>query len=420
MKKIFAILGAFAICATAFAQKAEENKDDEGYKFDTVKMLPITSVKNQNNAGTCWCYSTMAFLEAELLRMGKGEYDFSEMYIVSKTYRDRAMAAIRTHGDVSFSQGGAFNDVIYGMKTFGLVPEEVMRPGAAYGDTLSNHTELSALTDAMVAAVAKGKLNKLQRNKNHELLCLKAIQAVHDVYLGTCPDEFTYKGVKYTPKSFYESTGLNADDYVSITSFTHHPFYEKFALEIQDNWRWGMSYNVPIDEMLEICDYAIDNGYTVAWGSDVSEPGFRYSRKGFAVLPATEAPKNGVGSDQAKWSGMKAGEIADEAAKHPTPQRWVSQEERQEAFDAWETTDDHGMLIFGKAKDQMGNEYYMVKNSWGIYNGEFGGNFFCSKAFVRYKTINIVVHKDAIPAAIKAKLGIQDNNSQPAKKGKKK
>ncbi|MBP5189913.1 MAG: aminopeptidase [Bacteroidales bacterium] len=420
MKKLFAILGAIAISATVFAQKADEKSDDEGYKFDTIKMLPITSVKNQNNAGTCWCYSTMAFLEAELLRMGKGEYDFSEMYIVSNTYRDRAMAAIRTHGDVSFAQGGAFNDVIYGMKTFGMVPEEVMRPGVAYGDTLSNHTELSALTDAMVAAVAKGKLSKLQRNKDHELLCLKAIQAVHDVYLGECPKEFTYKGVKYTPKSFYESTGLNADDYVSITSFTHHPFYEKFALEIQDNWRWGMSYNVPIDEMLEICDYAINNGYTVAWGSDVSETGFRYSRKGFAVLPATEAPKSGVGSDQAKWSGMKAGEIADEAAKHPTPQRWVSQEERQEAYDAWETTDDHGMLIFGKAKDQIGNEYYMVKNSWGIYNGEFGGNFFCSKAFVRYKTINIVVHKDAIPAAIKAKLGIEDNNAQPAKKGKKK
>ena len=420
MKKLFAILGAIAISATVFAQKADEKSDDEGYKFDTIKMLPITSVKNQNNAGTCWCYSTMAFLEAELLRMGKGEYDFSEMYIVSNTYRDRAMAAIRTHGDVSFAQGGAFNDVIYGMKTFGMVPEEVMRPGVAYGDTLSNHTELSALTDAMVAAVAKGKLSKLQHNKDHELLCLKAIQAVHDVYLGECPKEFTYKGVKYTPKSFYESTGLNADDYVSITSFTHHPFYEKFALEIQDNWRWGMSYNVPIDEMLEICDYAINNGYTVAWGSDVSETGFRYSRKGFAVLPATEAPKSGVGSDQAKWSGMKAGEIADEAAKHPTPQRWVSQEERQEAYDAWETTDDHGMLIFGKAKDQIGNEYYMVKNSWGIYNGEFGGNFFCSKAFVRYKTINIVVHKDAIPAAIKAKLGIEDNNAQPAKKGKKK
>jgi aminopeptidase C len=170
---------------------------------------------------------------------------------------------------------------------------------------------------------------------------------------------------------------------------------------------------------MEVFDYAIDNGYTVAWGADVSEPGFRYSRKGFAVLPATEAPKAGVGSDQAKWSGMKAADIADEAAKHPTPQRWVTQEERQQAYDNWETTDDHGMLIFGTAKDQMGNEYYMVKNSWGQYNGEFGGNFFCSKAFVRYKTMNIVVHKDAIPAHIKAKLGMTDTKAN-TKKGKKK
>ena len=198
---------------------------------------------------------------------------------------------------------------------------------------------------------------------------------------------------------------------MSITSFTHHPFYEQFVIEIQDNWRWGLSYNVPLDELMEIFDYSIEQGYTVAWGADVSEPGFRYSRKGFAVLPATEAPKTGVGSDQAHWTGMKASDIADEAANHPTPQRWVTQEERQQAYDNWETTDDHGMLIFGTAKDQMGNEYYMVKNSWGKYNGEFGGNFFCSKAFVRYKTMNIVVHKDAIPPAIKAKLGISDSNS---------
>ena len=419
MKKLFAILGAIAISATVFAQKAEDQKDDEGYKFTIKKELPVTSVKNQNKAGTCWCYSGLAFIEAELLRMGKGEYDFSEMFIVNNTYRDRAMAAIRTHGDVSFSQGGAFNDVIYGMKTWGLVPESEMRPGATYGDTLSDHAELSALTDVMVEAVAKGKLSKLQRSNDGQLLCLKAIQAVHDIYLGQCPTEFTYNGVKYTPKSFYESTGLNADDYVSITSFTHHPFYEKFVLEIQDNWRWGLSYNVPLDEMMEIFDYAIENGYPIAWGSDVSEQGFRMGvRKGFCVLPATQVSAS-IGSDQAKWSGMKAKEIQDEAAKHPTPQRWVSQEERQQAFDNWETTDDHGMLIYGTATDQMGNEYYMVKNSWGDY-GDYHGMFYASKAFVRYKTMNIVIHKDAIPAAIKAKLGIQDdNNADNGKKGKK-
>lgn len=420
MKKAFLTLGAIAICATSVLAQ-EEKKEDEGYKFDTVKVIPVTSVKDQNNAGTCWSYSGIAFLEAELLRMGKGEYDLSEMYVVEKTYNDRAMAAVRTHGDVSFSQGGAFNDVIYCLKHYGMVPDAEMPAGAAYGDTLSNHTELSALTDVMVEAVAKGKLKKLQYSPDGQPLWLKAVQAVHETYLGKIPEKFNYKGVEYTPKSFGESLGLNPDDYVSITSYTHHPFYEPFVLEIQDNWRWGQSYNVPLDEMMEIFDYAINNGYTIAWGSDVSEQGFRYTRKGFAVLPATDGKAAAkVGSDQAKWSGMSASEIADEAAKHPTPQRWVTQEERQQAYDNWETTDDHGMLIFGKAKDQMGNEYYMVKNSWGKYNGEFGGNFFVSKAFARYKTMNIVVHKDAIPAAIKAKLGIQDSAKAPAQKGKKK
>ena len=410
MKKVFAILGAFAICAAAMAQGTtkEEQKDDEGYKFTIVKELPVTSVKDQHRAGTCWCYSGLGFIEAELLRMGKGTYDFSEMYIVENTYNDRAMAAIRTSGDVSFSQGGSFYDVLYGMKHFGLIPEELMRPGVMYGDTLSDHTELSALTDAMVAAVAKNeKLKKLQSAPEGGLLCAKAIAAVHAVYLGQVPEKFTYNGKEYTPMSFYESLGLNPDDYVSITSYTHHPFYEKFVLEIQDNWRHATCYNVPLDEMMEIFDYSINHGYTVAWGSDVSEQGFRMGvRKGFCVLPATQVAA-AIGSDMAHWTGMNAKSIQDEAAKHPTPQRWVTQEERQQAYDNRETTDDHGMLIYGIAKDQMGNEYYMVKNSWGTDFEPYHGMFYASKAFVRYKTMNIVVHKDAIPRDIKKKLGIK-------------
>ena len=408
MKKIFAILGAFAICATALAQETkDEQKEDEGYKFTNVKELPVTSVKNQHRAGTCWCYSGLAYIEAELLRMNKGEYDFSEMYIVENTYNDRAMAAIRTSGDVSFSQGGSFYDVIYGMKAFGLVPEEEMRPGVMYGDTLSDHSELSAVTNAMVKAIAKGDLKKLQSSPDGQLLCMKAIRAVHAIYLGEMPEKFNYKGREYTPKSFYESLGLNPDDYVSITSYTHHPFYEKFVLEIQDNWRWAQVYNLPIDEMMQVMDNAIANGYPIAWGSDVSEQGFRMGvRKGFCVLPATEV-NAAMGSDMAHWTGMKAKAIQDEAAKHPTPQRWVTQEERQMAYDNRETTDDHGMLIYGTAKDQMGNEYYMVKNSWGTDFEPYHGMFYASKAFVRYKTMNFIVHKDALPKDIKKKLGIK-------------
>jgi Aminopeptidase C len=208
--------------------------------------------------------------------------------------------------------------------------------------------------------------------------------------------------------SFYQSLGINPDDYVSITSYTHHPFNEKFVLEIQDNWRWAQCYNVTIDELMRIFDNAIENGYTVAWGADVSEQGFKIgTRKGFCVLPETNAEAASMkGSDMAHWTGMSAKQIVDEAAKHPTPQRWVTQEERQAAFDNWETTDDHGMVIYGTAKDQTGNEYYMVKNSWGEY-GEYKGMFYASKAYVRYKTMNIVVHKDALPKDIKKNLGIK-------------
>lgn len=410
MKKLTSLLtiAALLISGVVFAQEETKKEEKEGYVFTKVKELPITSVKDQARAGTCWCYSGLGFIEAELLRMGKGEYDLSEMYLVHNTYVDRAKAAVRTHGDVSFSQGGSFYDVIYGMKTFGLVPESEMRPGAMYGDSLSKHGELSAVSDAIVNAIAKGEHKSLQSDKNNEMLWVKSIKAVHDIYLGKCPETFVYNGVTYTPMSFYNSLGLNPDDYVSITSYTHHPFYEKFVLEIQDNWRWSQCYNVPLDEFMDIFDYAIDNGYTVAWGADVSEEGFRKCiREGFCVLPDLDATgtDNG-GSDMAHWTGLSKTDRAKEAYEHPTPQRWVTQEERQLGYDNWETTDDHGMLIYGKAKDQAGNEYYMVKNSWGkVY--KYDGMFYASKAFVRYKTMNILVHKNAIPKETKKKLGIK-------------
>ena len=402
MKKlfIFAAMGLFSI--SGMAQEAKEQPKEEGFVFTTVKELPITSIKNQNRAGTCWCYSSMAFLEAELLRMGKGEYDFSEMYIVHNTYLDRADKAVRTHGDASFSQGGSFYDVIYGMEHFGLVPEAEMRPGEMYGDSLSNHTELSAVSDAVVAAIAKGRLSKLQSDANGTPLWKKSIEAIHDIYLGERPEKFTYNGKEYTPKSFYESTGLNADDYVSLTSYTHHPFYSQFVLEIQDNWRWALSYNLPIDELMEVFDNAIMNGYSIAWGSDVSENGF--TRDGIAVMPDQEKAQELSGSDMAHWLKMKPEEK--KLNTKPQPQIWCTQEQRQLAYDNWETTDDHGMLIYGIAKDQEGNEYYMVKNSWGK-TGKYDGIWYASKAFVRYKTMNIVVHKDALPKDIAKKLGIK-------------
>ena len=395
MKKLLTIAAMGMICLSGMAQEAKE-----GFEFTVVKENPITSIKNQNRAGTCWSYSGLAFIESELLRMGKGEHDLAEMFIVHNTYLDRADKAVRTHGDISFSQGGSFYDVLFAMKNYGLVPETEMLPGVMYGETLSNHNELSAVSDAVVAAIAKQ--SKLQKNANNELLWKKAIQAVHDIYLGARPEKFTYNGKEYTPKSFAESLGLNADDYVSLTSYTHHPFYSSFVLEIQDNWRWSQSYNLPIDELMEVFDNAIMKGYTIAWGSDVSEDGF--SRNGVAVLPDADKAQELSGSDMARWLKMKPEEK--KLNTKPQPQKWCTQEERQAAYDNFETTDDHGMQIYGIAKDQEGTEYYMVKNSWGK-SGTYEGIWYASKAFARYKTMNIVVHKDALPKEIANKLGIK-------------
>ena len=397
MKKIVVLALGLMMASGVMAQETTTPE------FTVVKENPITSIKNQAQAGTCWCYSSLAFIESELLRMGKGEYDFSEMFLVHNTYLDRADKAVRTHGDVSFAQGGSFYDVIYGMEKFGLVPEAEMRPGVMYGKELSNHNELSAVSDAVVAAIAKGGLKKLQKNDKNEMLWKKAIESIHDIYLGERPEKFTYEGKEYTPKSFYDSLGLNAEDYVSLTSYTHHPFYESFVLEIPDNWRWAKSYNLPIDELMEVFDNAIMNGYTIAWGSDVSEKGF--TRMGTAVLPEEVNGTDLQGSDMAKWLKMSEAERKNTPAPMPVNQKWCTQEERQIAYDNWETTDDHGMQIFGIAKDQNGTEYYMVKNSWGEA-GTYKGIWYASKAFVRYKTMNIIVNKNAIPKDIRKKLGL--------------
>lgn len=402
MKKTILMAALALVSIGATAQENTKSEKPEGFEFTVVKENPITSIKNQNRAGTCWCYSSLAFIESELLRMGKGEYDFSEMFLVHNTYLDRADKAVRTHGDVSFSQGGSFYDVIYGMEQFGLVPEAEMRPGVMYGDTLSNHNELTAVSDAVVAAIAKGNHRSLQKDVNGQPLWKKAIAAVHDIYLGVRPEKFMYEGKEYTPKSFYESTGLKASDYVSLTSYTHHPFYSSFVLEIQDNWRWAQSYNLPIDELIEVFDNAIMEGYTIAWGSDVSEQGF--TRDGIALLPDADKAQELSGSDMARW--LKLSPSEKKLYTKPQPQKWCTQEERQQAYDNWETTDDHGMQIFGIAKDQEGNEYYMVKNSWGE-SGKYKGIWYASKAFVRYKTMNIVVHKDALPKHIAKKLGLK-------------
>ena len=393
MKKL---LLTAAICLMSMGLFAQESKADEGFQFTTVKENPITPVKNQNRSSTCWSFSGIGFLESELLRLGKGEYDLSEMFIVHHTMRDRAELYVRLHGDGSFSPGGSFYDVIATMRDHGLVPQEAME-GIAYGEERHNHTELDAVASGYVNAIAKGRIRKLSP------VWKEGLSAIYDTYLGACPDKFTHKGVEYTPRSFADKLGLKAEDYISLTSYTHHPFYVKFIIEIQDNWRGGLSYNLPIDEFMEVMDNAINEGFTFAWGSDVSEAGF--TRNGIAVMPDLERADLS-GSDMARWTGMTPADKSKEATSKPGPEVEATQEMRQEAFDNWETTDDHGMLIYGIAKDQTGREYYMVKNSWGTDN-KYEGIWYASKPFVRYKTMNIILHKDALPKHIAKKLGLK-------------
>lgn len=402
MKKSI-ICGVAALMAgTICAQDAKKDSiQQEGFVFTTVDSVAITPIKNQKNAGTCWSYSGMSFLESEALKKTGKVYDFSEMFVVSNTYMDRAEKAVRMHGDVSFAQGGSFVDDIYCLRNYGLVPDCEMPAGVMYGDTLSNHSELTAMTNPLVEAAAKA--SKLQMSPDGEWLWKKAVRAVHEVYLGQIPEEFTYEGKKYTPMTFAQSTGLNADDYISITSFMHHPYGESFIIEVQDNWRWGTSLNVELDDFMQMIDDAIKAGYTVLWGGDVSEDGF--TRDGLAVYPDMQAP-DAPGADQARWLRLDRSSKGKEISKKPLPQKVVTPEERQKGYDNFETGDDHGMHLFGTAKDQLGNRYYMIKNSWGK-TGKYDGIWYMTPEFARAKTLNYVINKAAISKELKKKYGIK-------------
>ena len=398
MKK--SLLLAVAMCllpASMAASSRQLAETDDTVKFTVVKELPITSIKDQNQSGTCWAYSSLGFFEAELLRMGKGSHDLCESFLVYKTYMDRADKAVRTHGDVSFSQGGSFYDAVYCLKHYGIVPQDAMPfPGSLYGDSLFNFNQLDAVTSAYVGAIAKGNLKKISPTWKSDL------SNIYKNYFGELPKTVVAGGKTYTPQQYAtDYLGLNPDDYVSLTSYTHHPFYTKFILEIQDNWRWAESYNLPLDEFMEVCDAAVRNGYTFAWGADVSESYF--SRDGIARVPATLKDNDITGSDAARWTGSNAQNGA--AIKTSNDEKTITQELRQLGYDNWETTDDHGMVIYGLAKNKQGDEYFMVKNSWGDY-GKYHGMFYASKAYVAYKTMNILIHKSAIPAHIAKKLGL--------------
>ena len=399
MKKIIA-LALLAVVATGANGKKQPKVDPNKPVFTIVKENPITSVKDQNRSGTCWAYSTLSYFESEILKNTGKTYDLCESFVANKDYMDRAVQVVRYHGDMQFAQGGSAYDVYYVLKNYGICPENAMPfPGSLYGDSLNNFNEFFSLLEPYVEGIATNKASKISNQWK------VGFQGILDAYLGKCPENFTYEGKNYTPKSFASSLGLNMDDYVTITSYTHHPFYSQFVVEVQDNWRNPASYNLPMDEMMQIIDNAVMNGYTVAWGGDVSEPGF--TRDGLAYMIDAKKMQSLQGSDMARWLGLSAAKrrnIIDSLGCN-VPEVQPTQEMRQERFDNWELTDDHGMLIYGIAKDQNGKEYYMVKNSWGEA-GKYKGTWYMTKTFIAANTMDYMVNKNAIPANIRKKMGI--------------
>ncbi len=403
MKKLLALaLVSLAVATGANAGQAKKAKAVNSNKpvFTVVKENPITSMKDQHRSGTCWDYSTLSFFEDEILKKTGKTYDLCESFVANKNYMDRAIQVVRLHGDCQFAEGGSAYDVLYVLKNYGICPETAMpAPGTLYGDSLNNFGEFFSLLSPYVNAVAKNKNQKLSTQWK------VGLQGILDAYLGECPEKFQYEGKEYTPQSFAASLGLDWNDYVSITSFTHHPFYTAFPVEVQDNWRNPASWNLPMDEMMSIIDNAIMNGYTVAWGGDVSEPGF--TRNGLAYMVDAKKIESAQGSDMAHWLGLSAAKkksIIDSLGVN-VPEVTPTQEERQQRYDNWELTDDHGMVIFGIAKDQNGKEYYMVKNSWGE-TGAYKGVWYMTKSFIAANTMDYLVNKNAIPADIRKKLGI--------------
>lgn len=396
MRKLLLSLAVAFISSAVFAQVKTDSI--EGYKFSTVKEVKITPIKNQHRSGTCWSFSGLAFLESELLRMGKPEMDLSEMFVVRYAYADKATKYVRFHGNLNFGGGGSFFDVIETVKKYGIVPEEAFK-GLEYGEEMHVHGEFDAVTKAYVDAVIENS------NKKLSTAWKVGFDGILDAYMGKLPQSFDFQGKAYNPTTFANSLGLNLNDYVYVSSYTHHPFYQKFILEVPDNWAFGDMYNLPLDEFMQIFDNAINTGYSVAWASDVSEKGFAY-KHGIAIVPEANV-KEMNNSEKSKWTDLSQKEKDEMLYKFDKPgnEKNITQEDRQKAFDNYLSTDDHGMLIYGIANDQIGNKYYMVKNSWGTTD-KYKGIFYASEAFVKYKTLSILVHKNAIPRAIAKKIGM--------------
>jgi len=380
-----------------FLVSAQEDKEKaNGYEFEIIKELENTPVKNQFRSGTCWSFSAISFLESEMLQMGKSEVDLSEAWIIRHSYSDKAERYVRWHGHLNFAGGGAFHDVTNTIKKYGIVPEEIY-DGLNYGTEKYVHGEFDA--------VLKGYMDQVIKNKNRELSTAwhNGLEGILDAYLGEKPEKFTYQGKEYTPESFAaEFTGINPEDYIEVTSFTHHPYYSKFILEVPDNWSYDEVYNVTMDDFIEIIDNSLEMGHTVAWAGDVSEKGFSW-KHGIAIVPDVEYEETS-GTDKERLTGLSI-EQRIYSFQQPVKEIEITPEMRQKEFDNYKTTDDHGMHIVGVAKDQTGNKFYIVKNSWDVDN-PYDGYVYMSEAFIKYKATDIMIYKEVVPKKIAKKLDL--------------
>lgn len=399
MKK--AVILSFFFVPFWFVSAQTDTAINQGYQLNPVYDIKTTAVDDQQRAGTCWSYSVIGFVEAEMLRLGKDSIDLSELFVVRMVYSDKAERYVRMHGKFNFGGGGAVNDVIDVIKKYGIVPEETYT-GLNYGTDVHTHGEVNEVLTAYLDAVIKNENRKLTTAWK------RGFDAILDEYFGKIPEKFSYKNKEYTPQTFAkEIVGINPDEYVYLTSFSHHPFYQPFIVEVEDNWSWQSYYNLPVEELIQSFDYAMQNGYSIGWAADVSEKGFSH-KNGVAIVPEDEI-KEMAGSERQKWEKLTKDEKANllYAFDKPIQEKNITQQMRQEAFDVYQTTDDHGMLMCGLYKDQTGKKFYKIKNSWGTDNSKYNGFFYASEPYVKYKTMSVVVNKNSLPKEILKKLGIK-------------